>query len=248
MSALSEQLEPYKLRANRHKKAALRAVAEGNAQLANEEFEEAHYALDDAFEEIRSRGELSPKISGVVDQATKDQASELADCLGIRGGIYRAQGDIENAIASYEGGYAFEMNPAFAIYSTYNTVNRLVLLLLNHPDLLEPGAPAVSEGKSLATLLAEAAVAIEQKWRLMTNPVWALADMVTIQTLLARPDLPEWEKRFQTYAKDRFPFDSLGAVVRVLAAKGIPVAPELKALARRLEAYVAEHWPEPITA
>src|SRR3954465_13210819 len=121
MSALNEQLKPYKLRANRHKKAALGALAKGNAQLAREKFEEAHYALDDAFEELRSLGELSPDVSGLVDQATKDQAFELSDCWGIRGGIYRAQGDITRAIASYERGYTFERNPVFAIYSTYNT-------------------------------------------------------------------------------------------------------------------------------
>lgn len=248
MSALSERLEPYKLRAQRHKKAAVRARTEGNAELAKEEFEEAQYAIEDAFEEILLRGELSPEVSGQLDQGAKDQAFELADCWGIRGGIYRVQGDFENAIASYERGYAFESNPAFAIYSTYNTVNRLVLRLLTRSDLLEPGAPAVSDGKPIATLLEEAAAAIKQKWRQITNPAWALADMVMIEALLEKPDLPEWEELFQTHATDRFPFDSLGAVVKVLAGKRVPAAQVLSTLARRLEADAAELWPQQASA
>ncbi len=246
MSALSKRLEPYKLRAQRHKKAAVQALKEGNAELAKEKFDEAHYAVEDAFEEIQSGGELSAGISGLVDQAAKDQAFELADCWGIRGGIYRAQGDIEKAIASYESGYAFERNPVFAIYSTYNTVNRLVLRLLNDSTLLGPGAPAVSDGKPLAALLQEAAAAIEQKWQQMTDPVWALADMVMIEALLENPDLPEWEKRFQNHAQDRFPFDSLGSVLKALVEKGVPAAPRLGALAKRLADYVAQRWPEQV--
>jgi hypothetical protein len=69
------------------------------------------------------------------------------------------------------------------------------------------------------------------------------ADMVLIKTLLETPDLPEWEERFKEKATERFPFDSLSAVVQRLAQSQAPVAKDLDALSERLEAHVVRKWP-----
>jgi hypothetical protein len=246
MSDLSDRLKPYKSRAQRHKKAAVQARIAGDEALAREEFEEAHYAIDEAFAEIESRGTFNPSISGAIDQATKDQAFELADCWGIRGGIYREEGEVGKAIDAYDKGYALEVDPKYEIASTYNTVNRLVLRLLRDPRSLQPGdAPGAGTAGSrlVPELLAEAGDAIAQKWRLMTDPVWALADMVLIKTLLQAPDAAEWEARLESQAGNRFPFDSLRAVVKRLAESELPVSPALRDLEVRLEGNVAQKWP-----
>src|SRR5688572_19338534 len=164
MSDLSDRLNPYKLRAQRHKKAAMQARIEGDLGRAAEEFAEARYAIDEAFEEIESRSAFDPEIVGPVDQARKDQALELADCWGIRGGIYREEGEIAKAIDAYESGYAFERDAKYEIQATYNTINRLVVRLLNNPDLLTGGGSTIPDSrlrKPMLELLAEAGQAIE---------------------------------------------------------------------------------------
>src|SRR5579862_5449505 len=217
MSDLSDRLNPYKARAQRHKKAGMQARTAGNHALAKEEFDEARYAIDEAFEEIESRGKFSPSMTGPVDQVTKDQAFELADCWGIRGGIYREEGEIEQAIHAYDRGYELESDQKYGINSTYNTVNRLVLRLLGNPQHQGQGTSSVAGQASFERMrvpLAEAADAIDHKWRLMTDPVWALADMVLLKTLLQERDAAEWEARLESQARSRFPFESLGAVAQ----------------------------------
>jgi len=246
MSDLSDRLIPYKFRVQRHKKEAVKARAAGNDELAGREFEEAHYTVDEAMEEIESRGKFNSSISGAIDQATKDQAFALADWRGIRGGIFREQGEIEKSIDAYDKGYELEANPKYEINSTYNTVNRLVLRLLQNPGLLKPDAPPIpcETGHKLITqLLEEASIAIDQKWKLMNDPVWALADMVLIKTLLQRPDLAEWWTTLKDTAREQFPFDSLGALVRTLVKYDLPVTGDLIQLATMLDAHVAERWP-----
>jgi len=246
MSDLSDRLNPYKLRAQRHKKAAMQARRGGDSAAAEAAFEEARLAMDEAFEEIESRGRFNTALVAPLDQATKDQASELADCWGIRGGIYREEGQIDQAIAAYDRGYAFEREPKYEIQSTYNTINRLVLRLLTNPGLLKEGGSKITDqrlDRPLVELLAEAAQAIDAKWRFMTDPVWALADMVLVTTILQTPDAPEWEERFKTKAQNRFPFDSLRAVLERLSQADLPISGRLHELAGRLERYVTEKWP-----
>ena len=126
MSDLSDRLSPYKMRAQRHKRAAVQARQAGDLAKASDEFDEARYAIDEAFEEISSRGTFSPiaerqiqqaaaDADKPVDQATKDVASELADCWGILGGIYRAAGEMDEAIKVYDNGYDFEKETKYAI-------------------------------------------------------------------------------------------------------------------------------------
>jgi len=246
MSDLSDRLNPYKMRAQRYKKAAMQAKREGDLDRANAEFEEARYVMGEAFAEIESGGRFNATLVGPVDQATKDQASELADCWGILGGIYREEGDIKKAIDAYDSGYKFEKEPKYEIQSTYNTVNRLVLPLLTHPELLKEGGAGISGERlerPVSELLAEAGQAIEAKWRFMTDPVWALADMVLITTILQTPDAAEWEERFKAKAQNRFSFDSLRTVLEKLSQAELPIRGRLQEVAGRLEKFVTEKWP-----
>ena len=68
----------------------------------------------------------------------------------------------------------------------------------------------------------------------MTDPVWALTDMGLIKTLLQMPDTEDWEKLLKSKAKDRFLFDSFGAVVERLAQAELPIRQSLNKLAQRL--------------
>jgi len=213
---------------------------------AEEEFEEAESSIEEAFEEIEASGNFNPNVKENIDQATKDQARELADCWGIRGGIYREEGKIREAIDAYDNGYQLESETRYEIHSTYNTVNRLVLRLLTNPNLLKQDSSATSDSrllKPLPELLADSARAIAAEWRNMTDPVWSLADMVLIKSILESPDETQWEELFKAKANNRFPFDSLGTVVKTLAKSELPISETLNQLAQRLDEYATERWP-----
>ena len=92
----------------------------------------------------------------------------------------------------------------------------------------------------ISEMLAQAARAIEAKWRLMTDPVWALADMALITTILQTPDANEWEERFKMTANNRFPFDSLRTVIEGLSEAKLPMSARLGDLAARLDTFADE--------
>jgi hypothetical protein len=117
--------------------------------------------------------------------------------------------------------------------------------LLIDPDLLKSDSFATAGGdqEGIPQLLRAASAAIGEKWKVMTDPVWALADMVLIKALLHSPDLEEWETKLKDHASERFPFDSLLGLISTLAKSDIPAAHALKELAKRLEGHVAEKWP-----
>jgi hypothetical protein len=245
MSDLGDRLDPYKKRAQRHKKAAMQARRDGDGARAAEEFQDAHDAIDEAIEEINACGPLADAAAVWLDRATKDQGYELADCLGIKGGIYREQDEINKAIQQYEAGYRLEADERYEIQSTYNTVNRLVVRLLERPELAWEKVATIEEGGrkwTMPELMQRASKDIEGKWTLMTDPIWALADMVLLTNLLGR-DSSVWEQRLKDMAGDRFPFDSLGAVLQKLSQRDERISERVTPVAERTAEYVDARWP-----
>jgi hypothetical protein len=248
MSELGDRVRLLKEQAQFHKKAAVRARDRGDEAQSRHEFDQAEHAIHEAIEEIGGSEQADSSAVDHIDRTARDRAFEIADCWGILGGIYREWRRIDDAIAAYDAGYAYEKKPEYDINSTYNTINRLALRILANPSLLNTSGSTPVDSRleqPIPQLLAEAGQSIETKWRFMTDPVWALADMVLIQTLLQTPNPAKWEDLLKEKAINRFPFDSLAAMVRILAQAGLPTSRNLDALAARLEQFVESKWPSP---
>jgi hypothetical protein len=57
--------------------------------------------------------------------------------------------------------------------------------------------------------------------------------------------LQKWELLLKNNANNRFPFDSLGTVIKRLAQQKLPMDLALSDLANRLDMNVAKRWPPP---
>jgi tetratricopeptide (TPR) repeat protein len=67
---------------------------------------------------------LAPTSS--PSDAQKKMAWHLADCLGMLGGNYRRNHQLEEAIKCFARGSKFEQNPRYGLSSSYNMVNAIV--------------------------------------------------------------------------------------------------------------------------
>jgi tetratricopeptide (TPR) repeat protein len=109
-------------------------------------------------------------------------ARELADCYGIKGGIYRRQGKLEDAKAMYEAGFKYEQD--YNIPDTYNRTNVIVLRLL-----LDPG-----DHKALGQTIEECRVIIQDQVKGKNkNKWWAWADLGLLNLLSV--NLKETDRR-----------------------------------------------------
>ena len=102
-------------------------------------FDRAIKFLDMAIELAKKEREAAPT------SAQKSRyASELADCYGMQGGIYRrramkADGEKEfkaemlKSIRAYDDGYKYENDPQNNIVDSYNLLNRLISRILYNP-------------------------------------------------------------------------------------------------------------------
>lgn len=109
----------------------------GSAQ-TNRDFEDYPDALQDLDDAIlcldSALRELEGKDPGEVEHFETLRlklAREIADCYGMKGGIYRRQEKLEDAEAMYGEGGKYEHD--YNIPDTYNRTNVIVLRLLRHP-------------------------------------------------------------------------------------------------------------------
>jgi hypothetical protein len=175
----------------------------------------------------------------VIAPARHDPFQLLRTAQGVLGDPRTAGGRPDLVGGHRTGSCLFEPGPAGQPASS-REVDRQAGL---RPD----AAPAASEaGRApLREQLAAAAHTIEERWRLMTDPVWALADMALIKTLLQAPDAVDWEERLKKQARARFPFDSLRSLLEGFAVSSLPMSADLRRLADRLDAWANQTWPSP---
>ena len=160
-------------------------------------------------------------------------AEQLADFWGIQGGLYRSRGsalpdgsrsgDLETAIQAYDRGARYESSKRFGLLNSYNTVNRLVLRIIQKPDILNAGETVPGEKKPMVDLLEEAAKLIEgQLDKGRTDVAWALADLAMIELLCDGIDLePILEQFDEATVTDKYPLESMLNVIRDLLRAGI---------------------------
>ena len=245
MNDLKRVLDAFKRRSRYHRDAALEARKDKNSTLEDEEFNAAIAAINEAIESLQALGVPDPQSTERASEAEIVIANQMADCRGILGGIYRAQGrhSWSNAIAEYDKGYIYESSTRFNILSTYNRVNRLVLRILKDPKLLSDPAPIVeniegSFSQTMPELLSETDNEIERQLRNgRTDRVWALADLAMVRLLGNSPNVDVALDDFDKSAgNDVFPYESMLKVIRELVAQKLPMQSNLISVGERLRA------------
>ncbi len=241
MSDLSKRLEPYKQRSRRHRNSAIKALEDGAAVKAASEFKRSHEVMDEALQYLRDLGAPHLKAAEEATEGEIAVAEQLADCWGIIGGVYRAQGDLEGARVAYDNGYAYESSKRFNILNTYNRVNRLVVRILQCPQLLSDPPPLVTnvakhEKQTMPELLGEASEEIERQLRKgRQDRAWALADCAMVRLLGGLDGVDRTLNDLDSISKnDPFPYHSMLKVIRELTQRQLPMKDKLIAVGERL--------------
>ncbi len=233
MSILTKEMEPFKLRAKRHRGNMITALANGDRSKAEEEFPSAESAINEAFQYLAKYERPDPEAPGHASEGEITVAEQLADFWGIRGGLYRSRGsalpdgsrsgDLETAIQAYDQGARYESSERLGLLNSYNTVNRLVLRIIRQPDILKAEEAVPGDRKRMADLLEDAAKLIEaQLDKGRTDVAWALADLAMIELLCDGIDLePILKQVDEATVTDKYPLESMLNVIRDLLRAGI---------------------------
>lgn len=126
----------------------LRLKQSAKTNVTFKEFEDAHRDLDRAIEMLRNPVEawFDPPNGEAPVTPSEDPhqlAEELSDCLGMKGGTYRRQGEMQRSLESYLDGSRYELDPKFNVSRSYNTVNALKLSLDQSTNIAEQDIPSV---------------------------------------------------------------------------------------------------------
>ena len=247
MSTLARDLESYKLDSRDYRNQGLKALKDGSPERAAAEFERAAVVMREAIRYLGELGQPDPAAGAPPTEGEAEVAKELADCWGILGGVYRAQGDLANASAAYDRGFAYESGRRFNILSSYNLVNRLVVRILQRPGLLSAPPPPVGDvagalAKTMPELLREAAVEIERQIRDgRKDRTWAQADLVMVRLLGGLEGVDAALAALEdATTNDPFPTHSMLKVIRELAQKDLPRKDQLLAVGERLRERLPE--------
>jgi hypothetical protein len=154
--------------------------------------------------------------------------TQLADCYGIEGGIYRRWGLIDQSfqnekfklsIESYDKGYEYEKKGSQA--NSYNMLNRLIGRILSRPDLLDESEK--EDSSSLIEELKECEQKIQKQLSSeRKGDIWALADEGLLKILLKKEDPIIAFSSFVNKAPDSFAYNSLISTLKLLAALNTP--------------------------
>lgn len=241
MSDLANEVETYKVRSRRFRNRALTAIEEGDAEQARMAFEKSRGAIKEALRYLQELGAPDPEVGAEGSESETEVAKQLADCWGVLGGVWRAQGELASAREAYDKGYRYESSRRFNILATYNRVNRLIVRILQNPELLADPPPLITdmeehERKTMPELLGEAAEEIKRQMHAgRQDKAWAAADLAMVRLLgglrgvdIALNDLEE------SSVNDPFPKHSMLKVLRELAARQLPMKDDLLAVAEQL--------------
>jgi hypothetical protein len=241
MSVLAARMDEYKQRSRRFRNDALEAQKHAPEE-AREQFEMAAETVRDAIGYLRRLGDPDPRALDLAPEDEVEIARQLADCWGMLGGVYRAAGELSNAKDAYDTGAVYEKSPRFRILNTYNQVNRLVVRILEQPDLLSPAGDVVTDlperrDVPMRALLREMADEIERQLHEgRPDRPWALADLLMVRVLgelegvgaaLAALD--------ESSANDTFPYESTLKVVRELMTRRLHVHDQLVSVGAQLQ-------------
>jgi hypothetical protein len=179
--------------------------------------------------------------------AWKTLGSELADCYGLLGGVERRwamqerphsderRQHLRDSVDAYDRGFVYEDDPALALQTTYNAVNRLTGRLLLDPGLLAPGALATgADGQrfALGPTLESVALKLEKLGR---DDYWCQADLALIALLLQKKSVAAVYASFDAKHPPDFAYESAIAGLTPLIEVGVSVAPQLEQAREHLQ-------------
>jgi len=221
---INEQIQGYADAAQDRRRKARRLLAVGDLPSAVSEFATALEQIQAGLNRLSE--EESPDSRNPTDE-DRDLATLFADLQGIKGGIYRDMvaldpSNAERSIKAYDAGARYERD--FALKSTYNFVNQLVVRFVALPDLLNDQQTSLTlEGRngdletdSVAGWLDRADQHVEDGYSRRDDPAWALADLVLLGALRSSSDLPKRLIRFESQVdrdRDIYPYASLDRVI-----------------------------------
>ena len=188
-----------------HKRESKKASAQQNWILA-------HGQLDLAISKLEHL--LSPALeaTSVADSLEKDVAAQLADCYGIKGGVYRRAADaahgrkewalsqqlLEVSVACYDLGYLYEACKRFEIVNSYNLLNRLISRLMLQPEALaDEHAEVMGVPLRLALENAQNVLKGQTSEPPRESDPWAWGDLAVCNALLMKtPEEAAWNEFF----------------------------------------------------
>jgi hypothetical protein len=99
---------------------------------------EAIRLVDEAVSDLEVLWQLHKQsINASRENASPDERAlvgALAECYGVRGGIYRSAGKASKAVESYDRGQKFEAHEANRVDNSYNLIQRLLNRVLVEPQ------------------------------------------------------------------------------------------------------------------
>jgi tetratricopeptide (TPR) repeat protein len=138
-------------------------------------YEEAIRVLQHTVEDLQGAIETCPA------EERKAIAANLADFMGMLGGLHKRQNDLDAALRAYDTGFRYESDPQFQIKSSYNALNRLVLRLLMSPQSLTTGTIPVDVEDQLRNLRASLQASLNGPRK---DDCWAAGDLAIVCGLL----------------------------------------------------------------
>lgn len=185
-----------------------------------DDFGQAHEAIKKAIDALepeyeRVKGQTQPGIQ----EYKKDLMRQLADTYGIKGGLYRRQGELEQSEEMYREGLTYEQE---LDEDSYCLSNSIVIPILRDPRNLEKQRGDIN--RALGTIQHQVTTTRADQW-------WAWADLGLFNLLTGHSDaaLRAYEQYELTGAR-RQDYDS---TISVLA--------DLKASLSKISHPLAEH-------
>jgi hypothetical protein len=176
-------------------------------------------------------------------------ASELSDCYGLLGGIYRRWGleskteeertlHLKKSVDEYQKGYDLEKTDEYNIVNSYNMVNRLVSHILLEPDLSSTlatnpqGSGPLTVRQALQNAEKDIRDQLKEKRR---GDIWALADLALVRLLLDEDDPVPAYAEFISKSPPDYAYESQLSTLRPLAELELPVTNKLRWAVQLLE-------------
>ena len=94
-------------------------------------------AIDLLLRELRRVEGLGANDGDADDITPTELASELADCYGMLGGVYRRAEDLDKSLESYDAGSGYEKSEKYGVENSYNMTNAIVVRILRDPQSLQ---------------------------------------------------------------------------------------------------------------
>lgn len=164
-------------------------------------------------------------------------ATELADCLGLLGGIQRRWAisvsepersiHLQASVEAYKQGYEIEQDPAYNIVNSYNMVNRLVSYILLEPESLDDIEEELTNAKTAIT---------EQLQTKRRGDIWAMADLALVDLLLENDNPESAYANFNAQSPPAFAYESALSTLIPLTDLATHKAARLKKAIALLEA------------